>query len=39
VVEDVSGAEFSYPALLEDSSGRCHLLYTYRRESIKQAIF
>jgi alpha-L-fucosidase len=39
VVEDEPSAEFSYPALLQDSTGRCHLLYTYRRETIKHLNF
>lgn len=39
VLEDEPGAEFSYPALLEDSAGRCHLLYTYRRQSIKHVVW
>lgn len=38
-VEHEPGAEFSYPALLEARTGRCHLLYTYRRESIKHVSF
>jgi predicted neuraminidase len=39
VLENEPGGEFSYPALLEDGTGRCHLLYTYRRESIKHVSF
>jgi len=38
-VERELGAEFSYPALLQDRAGRCHLLYTYKRESIKHVEF
>lgn len=37
-VEAEPGQEFSYPALLQDSGGRCHLLYTHRRESIKHVV-
>jgi predicted neuraminidase len=37
-LEHEPGREFSYPALLQARSGRCHLLYTYRRESIKHVI-
>jgi predicted neuraminidase len=39
LLEDESGAEFSYPALLQEHSGRCHLLYTFRRQSIKHVVF
>ncbi|MEI6500293.1 MAG: sialidase family protein [Armatimonadota bacterium] len=38
-VEAEPGAEFSYPALLQDRAGRCHLLYTYRRQTIKHVAF
>jgi len=38
VVEEATGAEFSYPALLQTRDGRVHLLYTYRRESIKHLV-
>ena len=38
-VEDEPGAEFSYPALLQARDGRCHLLYTYRRETVKHVSF
>jgi len=37
-LEHEPGAEFSYPALLQARSGRCHLVYTHRRESIKHVI-
>ncbi|MBU0608988.1 MAG: exo-alpha-sialidase [Armatimonadetes bacterium] len=37
-VEHEPGCEFSYPALLQARDGRCHLLYTYRRESIKHVV-
>lgn len=33
------GAEFSYPQLLETRTGECHLLYTYKRRSIKHMSF
>lgn len=33
------GAEFSYPQLLQDSRGVCHLLYTWRRERIRHLAF
>ena len=38
LLEDEPGAEFSYPTLLQDRSGRCHLLYTFRRTGIKHVI-
>ncbi len=31
--------EFSYPALLQDSSGMVHLLYTWKRQGIRHARF
>ena len=34
-----SSDEFSYPALLEDTQGRIHLTYTYKRQSIKHVMF
>jgi predicted neuraminidase len=37
-LEDAPAAEFSYPVLLPDRSGLCHLLYTHRRERIKHVI-
>ena len=37
-LENEPGQEFSYPTLLLARSGLCHLLYTYRRESIKHVI-
>ncbi len=30
--------EFSYPALLQDRQGRIHVLYTWRRQTIKQVV-
>lgn len=39
VVEDEPVQEFSYPALLQANDGRVHLLYTYKRESIKHLVF
>lgn len=37
-VESQPGQEFSYPVLLQDRCGQCHLLYTYRRTHIKHVI-
>lgn len=31
--------EFSYPALLQDRTGRIHLLYTWKRQGIRHASF
>lgn len=31
--------EFSYPALLQDSAGAIHLLYTWKRQGIRHATF
>lgn len=35
VLEEEAGQEFSYPALLQAHDGHVHLLYTYKRQSIK----
>lgn len=37
-LEHEPGSEFSYPTLMQARSGACHLLYTYRRQSIKHAL-
>lgn len=37
-IEAAPEREFSYPQLLQSRDGLCHLLYTYRRESIKHLI-
>ena len=34
-----TGAEFSYPALLQDRAGRIHLAYTWQRQGIRHAAF
>lgn len=41
VVEDSADdrEEFSYPALLQDSAGMIHLLYTWKRRGIRHASF
>ena len=38
-LEDTPGAEFSYPTLARDGDGRIHLVYTWRRNRIKHAVF
>ena len=38
-LESEPGAEFSYPYLLQARDGRLHLVYTWRRKSIKHASF
>jgi len=39
IVAHDPGAEFSYPQLLQDRQGTCHLLYTWRRERIRHLAF
>lgn len=39
IVAHDPGAEFSYPQLLQDRRGLCHLLYTWRRERIRHLCF
>lgn len=39
VVEDEPGEEFSYPVLLQEKPGPCHLLYTHKRQSIRHVRF
>lgn len=38
VLENEPGAEFSYPTLMQDSSGRVHIVYTWKRKSIRHRI-
>ena len=35
VLEDASSGEFAYPTMLQSADGRIHLVYTFRRPSIK----
>lgn len=38
-LEEAPGAEFSYPSLARDAEGLIHLVYTWRRNRIKHAVF
>jgi predicted neuraminidase len=38
-LEDEPKAEFSYPAIIQDSQGRIHVTYTYKRKHIRHVIF
>jgi predicted neuraminidase len=38
-LEDTPGEEFSYPTMDRDADGRIHLVYTWRRNRIKHAVF
>ena len=37
-IERESGAEFSYPAVIEDSQGRLQLTYTWKKENIARVM-
>jgi predicted neuraminidase len=39
ILEAEPGAEFSYPYLIQARDGRVHLVYTWKRKSIKHAAF
>jgi predicted neuraminidase len=36
---DTAGADFSYPFLMQSRNGDVHLVYTWRRTSVKHAVF
>ena len=38
-LEDETGAEFSYPYLLQGRDGKIHLVYTWKRKAIKHVAF
>lgn len=38
-IENAPLAEFSYPALLQAADGRIHLVYTWKRQTIRHAVF
>ena len=39
LLENEPEGEYSYPAIIQSKDGKVHITYTYRRESVKYAVF
>jgi predicted neuraminidase len=38
VLEDESGMEFSYPAVIQAADGRVHVTYTWKRRNVRHIV-